>query len=394
MKKLKNCIISIVIMALFFSFLPIGFKKAEAATRLSIKRKTISVGNATKIKIIGTKKSVKWSVSNKKIKIVTKTKKFVKIKGVLPGSSYLKAKVGNKVYKCKITIKKVKKSTGEKNSNNATKQTKSPVITLKPDVPSLVNTPIPEPDPTNTPTPIKDNINFIKGNIYNGNDCTISVHSGDNEHIKFLIENSSNKDYTFNIHSCAINGFMTDCNPYSGRTEVASGKKAFCELYFENSWTEHIERIEYIDVIFWAYDNAISFKDFETDILRISTDQYENDSSFDVSTDYQESKNIYVHLDSISNEEIIVSVVNKNNYYIDYSLENTSINGWTIDTFISVYNIELYPNSKHVFILPIEDEWLVDTDITDITEFEFNLSIRISGDHFQEEQTDKFLLKK
>ena len=96
----------------------------------------------------------------------------------------------------------------------------------------------------------------------------------------------------------------------------------------------------------------------------------------------------------MSNESIVVSVVNKNDYYVDYDLENTSINDWTIDTFITVYDIELYPNSKHIFTLPIKDEWLTDTDITEINNFEFNFTIRKNGSYYQEEQTEKFILQK
>lgn len=46
----------------------------------------------------------KWSVSNKKIQIVKKSKKSIKIKGIDSGTAIIKAKVGGKTYKCKVKI--------------------------------------------------------------------------------------------------------------------------------------------------------------------------------------------------------------------------------------------------------------------------------------------------
>lgn len=71
-----------------------------------LQKKTINVGNTCTIKLLNNSKSVKWSTTNKKIKITKKSKKSATIKGVKNGTSYLKAKVGKKTYKCKITILK------------------------------------------------------------------------------------------------------------------------------------------------------------------------------------------------------------------------------------------------------------------------------------------------
>ena len=58
----------------------IGVETVEAATKkvkINITQKTISEGQSIKLKIVGTKKKVKWSSSNKKIATVT-TKGVVK----------------------------------------------------------------------------------------------------------------------------------------------------------------------------------------------------------------------------------------------------------------------------------------------------------------------------
>lgn len=78
--------------------------EAKGKVKISPTKKTISVGQTTTIKLKNSSKKVKWSTSNKKIKIVSKSKKQAKIKGVSKGTSYLKARVGKKTYKCKILI--------------------------------------------------------------------------------------------------------------------------------------------------------------------------------------------------------------------------------------------------------------------------------------------------
>lgn len=107
--KIVSSILSIVLFVLVFSLI---FSDstiiAKKKTKLSAKTKTIYKGKTAKIKILNNKKKVKWSVSNKKIKIVKKSKKYAKIKGVKKGTSYLKAKIGRKTYKCKIKVKKKK----------------------------------------------------------------------------------------------------------------------------------------------------------------------------------------------------------------------------------------------------------------------------------------------
>lgn len=371
MKK-KSFISLVLVVAMALAAFPSDL--ASAKVKLNATSKKITIGKTATIKISGAK-SVKWSVSNNKIKIVKRAKTSAKVKAISKGTAYLNAKINNKTYKCKFVISK--KNTVDSNPTVTPEPTSMPTFT-----------------PVPTETPNQNKVTFNKGVIYNENDCEISVYDGDNTHVKFLVKNNSTKDYSFNVHSLSINGYMTECNPYKYSQDVASGKKAFVNVEFEKEWLSNIDKIEYLDIIFWAYDNAKEFKDFETDILKAKTNYYKGDTEFDVSSGYQSSNNIYVHLESMSNKSIIVSVVNKNDYYVDYDLENTSINGWSIDTFIDVYDVELYPNCKHTFILPIKDEWLVDTDITEINNFEFNFTIRKYGSYFQEEQTEKFILQK
>ena len=97
-KKITSLILVFAIMLSLFPSV-----SASAKAKLSATSKTLTVGKTATIKITGSK-SAKWYVSNGKIRIVKSTKTYAKIKAVSKGTSYLKAKVGNKTYKCKVTV--------------------------------------------------------------------------------------------------------------------------------------------------------------------------------------------------------------------------------------------------------------------------------------------------
>lgn len=108
MNRIKFIIIAMVLVLL----LPIN-ASAAPKVKLSSTKKTIEVGKTVKISLKNNKKKVEWSVSNGKIKIVKKTNKYAKIKAIKKGTATLKAKVGKKTYKCKITVKKSSKKQEE-----------------------------------------------------------------------------------------------------------------------------------------------------------------------------------------------------------------------------------------------------------------------------------------
>ena len=86
---------------------------SEVVTKHTEKKKTVLLGKKTTIKLLNSPSTkIKWSASNKKIKIVKKSKNKVTILGVKRGKTTLTAKVNGKKYKCKITISDRAKKTG------------------------------------------------------------------------------------------------------------------------------------------------------------------------------------------------------------------------------------------------------------------------------------------
>ena len=77
--------------------------ETKAATvKLNKKKATIYVGKATRLKLEGTTEKVVWSSSNEKVATVTQKGKVTAKKA---GTTTIKAKVGKKSYKCKVTVK-------------------------------------------------------------------------------------------------------------------------------------------------------------------------------------------------------------------------------------------------------------------------------------------------
>lgn len=98
MKKFKTLSL-LLICVLFVSILP---AKASAAVKISKRKVTMYVGDATTLKITGTRKSVKWKSSKKSVATVSKRGK---VTAKSEGTSIITAKVGKRKYKCKVTVK-------------------------------------------------------------------------------------------------------------------------------------------------------------------------------------------------------------------------------------------------------------------------------------------------
>lgn len=96
----------LVIVSVIMLFLSAGAFMDIHAASVSLNKKsvTLTAGDSTVLKVKGTKKSVKWTSSNKKIVTVTKKGKVTAKK---PGSATVYAKVAGKKLKCKVTVKAV-----------------------------------------------------------------------------------------------------------------------------------------------------------------------------------------------------------------------------------------------------------------------------------------------
>lgn len=81
-----------------------GISTVEAAPNIKISKKkaTLYVGQTLTLKVKGTNKKVKWSSSKKSVATVSSKGK---VKAKKKGTATITAKVGNKKYNCKVTVK-------------------------------------------------------------------------------------------------------------------------------------------------------------------------------------------------------------------------------------------------------------------------------------------------
>ena len=102
-KNLNKRSLKVLYVLLILTICMLMAVPAYAKPKISRKKITLVVGKKAKLKVKGTKKKVKWSSSNKSIASVSK-KGVVKAKR--PGKATIRAKVGKKILKCKVTVKK------------------------------------------------------------------------------------------------------------------------------------------------------------------------------------------------------------------------------------------------------------------------------------------------
>ena len=108
---LRKSLIFLMIISMLLTLLSVP-AAAKSKVRLSKTKLTITEGKSTTIKLTGTSKKAKWSVSGKKL-VTIKTSGTKKHKAVIKaedkeGTCYVKVKAGRKTLKCKITVKPAK----------------------------------------------------------------------------------------------------------------------------------------------------------------------------------------------------------------------------------------------------------------------------------------------
>ena len=106
LKRLFVVLLSSVIMIAFFA------SAAEAASiKLNKSKITVSVGETYRLRVSGAQKPPKWKSGNKRIVSVGKKGN---VKGISSGTATVSAKVGRKVYKCRVTVESPKISSVKK----------------------------------------------------------------------------------------------------------------------------------------------------------------------------------------------------------------------------------------------------------------------------------------
>lgn len=123
MKLLKRLLLAVLISSSLLLIIPTTLPNLQssytvqaASTKINISRKTLYIANTYTLKVIGAKQKISWSSSNRKVATVNSKGKVTAKK---KGTATITAKVGNKRYKCTITVKQ-RKSTVKSQAKSST----------------------------------------------------------------------------------------------------------------------------------------------------------------------------------------------------------------------------------------------------------------------------------
>ena len=148
MQQIAKRLISFLLSGMLFLSLVAVPVSAAGKVHLSNKKITITTGKTKKIKLKNNKKKVSWKITKGKslISLKGKSKSGVTIVAKKKtGKAAVQAKIGKKVYICRVTI--IKKSSKKKTSKSTANKKKTSV--------KIIATPKPTASPTATPVPEK-----------------------------------------------------------------------------------------------------------------------------------------------------------------------------------------------------------------------------------------------
>lgn len=158
-KQLRNVIVFALILGQLSIYCPDTLAKGKVV-KLNRKSYTLTVGKTVKLKLLNTKKKVKWSSSKKSIAVVSKKGL---VKAIKKGKAVITAKCSNKKYTCRITVQKRKNISSAQPTAVPTgvptfQPTQAPptsVPSSEPSEPSQAPSPTSEPtaEPSQAPSP-------------------------------------------------------------------------------------------------------------------------------------------------------------------------------------------------------------------------------------------------
>lgn len=239
-------------------------------------------------------------------------------------------------------------------------------------------------------------VTFEEQTLYEGHDVVIKLTSSEQTSsgidLNFYIENNSSKSLGFNAHAYGVNGIMTKNNIYDMDTDVAAGRKANATLTIDNSFLRDsgILEVKYMDILFWAYDNDEMFKDFDTGVIRIKSDLFNEKINRIKGSDLYDDSEIKVELLYLDGNSASFVLTNNTGSYIDFDVTDISFDGYTVsdlDTDLDLHGIKVFDDSQVWFTISMNSEFQEQNGLDSFSEVEFYINYRPNEDYFEEAKT-------
>lgn len=254
---------------------------------------------------------------------------------------------------------------------------------------------------TEAPARIAD-IGIEEAVIYEGNGVIIKAVGAENhllsKEIKVYIENNSDLNLSFNARAYGVNGIMTGNSVYSMRCDVAAGKKANTSIEIQNSFLDFygIKEIKEISILFWAYDNAKSMKEFDSGQTFIYTTAAGDDNRLSVSGSPKLDQNGFQveYLGEIKGQYYFV-VKNRSGEYAAFDVKGQTYNDFTSSEMdLNNSGVIVLDGYDAVISLKPSKKFMEDNGIGSLDKIEFRLDVRPQEDYFRSFTTDVIMVDK
>lgn len=242
-------------------------------------------------------------------------------------------------------------------------------------------------------------VSFAAQELYSDSNCEISLESGDSEKLTLLYKNKSDNNYSFSIHSMAVNGVMLEFLELSA--EVPAGSQAKKSFDIGDYWSAEDfgnQPIDTVQVNIWVYEK--NHKEFETGIIKFNVSGSENASyKFDKSQT-QSFSNVDVSCRSFSDNRVEMVVSNRSNTFITFDVNNVVVNGWAFDVTDLMFQSrhsnysEVYSQCESLWILTLSEKTMKEKGISNIEKFECTLNIKPNDDYHNSFDTDTIIFTK
>lgn len=214
--------------------------------------------------------------------------------------------------------------------------------------------------------------------------------------INIYIENNSNLNLGFYAHAYSINKIMTGNNIYSMNCDVAAGKRANTKIEIQEIFLGNyeIEKLKSIDILFWAYDNDKSYKEFDTGQITLETNLFDGNFDKIIGTNIYDKDGIRVDYLYNSGNEYTYCLTNNIGSYFDFDVENLTINDYTSSEIdYDLMGIIVLDTCQTIFTINVSDDFVSSNNISSVEKVEFNLNVRPMESYFDNWNTDMILLE-
>lgn len=217
--------------------------------------------------------------------------------------------------------------------------------------------------------------------------------------IGLYIENNSDLSLGVAPYAYAINGIMAGGDQYGANSaDVAPGKKANTSIELVNKWKNkdffkdfQIDEVTSFDILIWAYDNAKSYKAFDSGQIHADVTGTTLTSSpvFDNAQNLYNQNGISVDFISSDGNSFTFCITNTTGQYFTYDVVSETYDDFTTsDTNYDLYNEYLLNNCKTLVTLTPTDDFLSLNGITDVSKVDFALTVRPLAEYTSEYTTD------